>query len=325
MQKESGRTLTLGVDIGGTKIESVLVDGKGNIIGSSRRPTNAGSGAKGVVNEIIQSIKDSLELGEEGVVAVGVGIAGQVEGGTGIIKGSPNLPLTGISLKNLLEEEFDLPVYVTNDVRAATWGEWVFGAGRGSNDIILMFVGTGIGGGVVSGGRILEGCSNTSGELGHMTLVSRGRKCHCPNYGCLEAYVGGWAIGERAIEAVEENPSNGKNLVSIAGEVDNITASTLSKAYENGDPLARDIIQETGRFLGSGLVGIINAFNPCIVILGGGVIEGIPVLIDIAEKECREKALPPAVEKIKFLKAALREKAVAIGAAAMARELGRIK
>ncbi|MFQ5987783.1 MAG: ROK family protein, partial [Dehalococcoidia bacterium] len=186
-------------------------------------------------------------------------------------------------------------------------------------DLVVLFVGTGIGGGVVSGGRILEGCNNTLGELGHVTLVADGRKCRCPNLGCLEAYAGGWAIAERAREAVSANPGEGEALMSLAGNVGNITAATVSQASRQNDPLAKRLVEETGQYLGAGVVGIVNAFNPCLLVLGGGVIEGLPELINMVEEVTRKCALKPNLEKLKIVKAALGGKAGVIGAAALAR------
>ena len=211
-----------------------------------------------------------------------------------------------------------MPVVVTNDVNAAMWGEWSFGSGKGVDDLVVLFVGTGVGGGVVSGGQILTGCNNTAGELGHITLVDGGRSCHCPNKGCLEAYIGGWAIAERAQEAVRTDPEEGKYLISLAGNVEEISAKIVSQAYRRGDTLAEKLIEETGQYLAAGMVSIVNAFNPCLVVLGGGVIEGVPELVPIVDTIVRKRALKASVEKLKIVKAALGGKAGVVGAAALA-------
>jgi glucokinase len=172
---------------------------------------------------------------------------------------------------------------------------------------------------VISGGQLLEGCNNTAGELGHTTLIAEGRRCHCPNLGCLEAYAGGWAIAERAREAVTTNPEEGEKLTTLAGGVENITAATVSQAYQGGDPLSGRLVEETGQYLAAGLVGIVNAFNPCLLVLGGGVIEGLPELIQIVEDVVRKRALRPSAEKLKIVKPGLGVRAGVIGAAALAR------
>jgi glucokinase len=224
-------------------------------------------------------------------------------------------------LREKLEERLKLPVVVTNDVRAAAVGEWRFGAGIGVDDLVVVFVGTGIGGGVISGGQLLHGCSHTAGELGHTTLIVDGRKCHCQNRGCLEAYAGGWAIAERAQEAVQAKPDAGKKMISLAGNVEKITAAVVSQAYHDEDPLALQLFMETAHYLSSGLVSIVNAFNPCLLILGGGVIEGLPELIKIVEEEIKRRALRTSVENLNIVKGALGKESGIMGAVAFAQEI----
>ena len=229
--------LTLGVDLGGTKVETALVDAEGHILASSRYPTESEKGPAGVIADIKASVKVCLSEASGKVVALGIGVAGQVDRMAGAVRFAPNLGGRDVPLGSELEKGLGLPVVVTNDVRAATWGEWCHVAGQGVSDLVCLFVGTGIGAGVISGGKFLEGTSNSAGELGHMTLVAGGRTCRCPNYGCLEAYAGGWAIAERAQEAVLHNPAVGQSLVSLAGAVESITAATVSQAFRDGDPL----------------------------------------------------------------------------------------
>ena len=286
-----------------------------------RHPTNPEKGAEGVIADIIACVTDCMaDLEHEGQ-ALGIGVAGQVEASTGIVKYGTNLGWRDVPLKSELEKALGIPVVVTNDVRAALWGEWRHGAGKGVDELVVLFVGTGIGGGVVSGGQVVEGCTNTAGELGHTTIVVDGRKCHCPNHGCLEAYAGGWAIAERAQEAIRTDPQAGQILIERAGSIKSITAVYISQACNDGDPLSQRLMNETGYYLGSGVVGIVNAFNPCLLILGGGIIEGFPKLIEVVEQIVRKYALEASVERLKVVKAALGGDAGGIGAAALARSL----
>jgi glucokinase len=197
----------------------------------------------------------------------------------------------------------------------------MYGAGQGVDNLVCLFVGTGVGGGIVSGGKLLEGCNNTAGELGHMTIVTDGRQCHCRNRGCLEAYAGGWAIGERAQEAVSNDLKAGQQLVTLAGSIEQISAATVTEAYTAGDPLAQRIVEETAHFLAAGLVGIVNAFNPCLIVLGGGVVQGLPEYVSMAEHIVRRNALEAALEGLRIVSAALGNKAGVIGAAALARRM----
>jgi len=312
--------LSLGVDLGGTKVATALVDGEGRVVASSLHQTDPQQDPAGVIADIVAGVGKCLGQVSQKAVALGVGVAGQVDAATGTVHFAPNLGWRDVPLRAELEKALGFPAVVTNDVRAATLGEWWYGAGRGVEDLVCLFVGTGIGGGVVSGGRMVEGCSNTAGELGHMTVVVGGRRCRCPNQGCLEAYAGGWAIAERAQEAVRQDPTSGQTLLTLAGSVENITAAIVNLAAREGDPLARYLVKETGRYLAAGLVGIVNAFNPCLLILGGGIIEGMPELIKIVEKEVREHALSAAVEPLRVLRAALGGDAGVVGAATLARK-----
>ncbi len=313
-------SITLGVDLGGTKVKLALVDASGRLLSTQKFYTHPNKKPKQVIADIIAGIDRCLSRSGKKAEAIGVGVAAQVDF-KGVVQGSPNLGWRNVPLKKKLEEKIEMPVIVTNDVRAATWGEWLFGSGRGVNDLAVLFVGTGIGGGVISNGKLLEGYTNMAGELGHTTIVYDGRQCHCPNKGCLEAYAGGWAIAERTQEAINKTPTEGLLLKSLAGSTEEITAETVSRAYRQGDPLARTLVKETGRYLGAGVVSIINAFNPCRVVLGGGVIEGIPELVEMVKNFTRKRALEAAVERVEIVKTKLGGDAGVIGAASLAQKL----
>ena len=318
VKKETG-FVTLGVDIGGTKVETAVVDSEGRIVESQRYPTKPEKGAMGVVEDVVSCVETCLGKVSQKAKALGVGVAGQVERATGAVRFAPNLRWKDVPLRAELEQALKVPVFVLNDVRAATVGEWHHGAGKGIDDLICVFVGTGVGGGIVSGGRLLEGCSNTAGEIGHITVVVGGRPCRGPNVGCMEAYAGGWAIAERAQEAVRKDEKQGQKILNRAGTIEEITAKVVGEAYHEGDPLATRLIEETGQYLGAGVVGLVNALNPCLLILGGGIIDGIPELIRMVEEHVRERALKAAIEDLRVVKASFVSNAVAIGAATFAR------
>ncbi len=318
MDRKSKSFLTLGVDLGGTKIETALVDAEGKIVAGERSPTRCARGPESVILDIIQGAKNYLDHAGQKVHSLGIGVAGQVDKETGAVLFAPNLRWRKVQLQEKLEQALEMPVEVNNDVRAATWSEWKYGAGEGADDLLCLFVGTGIGGGIVSGGNLLEGCLNTAGELGHVPIVAGGRKCHCRNRGCLEAYASGWATKERAQEVVGNDPSEGKRLIQLAGSLEKISARTVREAFYLGDPLARHLVEETAEFMAVGITGFVNAFNPCRVVLGGGVITGLPEYIAMIEHKVRERALAAAVEKLSFAPASLGDKSVVIGAAMMA-------
>jgi glucokinase len=322
MDSHENEKLTLGVDIGGTKIDTALVDESGQIVSSYYRLLEPARNPDRAIADIIDSVRICHEQSGRKALALGIGVAGQIDKEKGVVCGSPNLPdWHNVPIGPRLEEALKIPVAINNDVRVITWGEWQHGAGKGVDDLVCLFVGTGIGGGVVSHGHLLEGCCNTAGELGHMTVVAAGRKCHCPGEGCLEAYAGGWAIAERARDIVRANPQAGQVLVALAGDVEKITSITVSRAYQNGDPLAHRLMKDTAKYLAAGLVSIVNAFNPCLIILGGSVILGFPDLLPAVEKRVRELALQKPLEELRITTAALGNKAGVIGAAALARQL----
>ncbi|HEV2519089.1 MAG TPA: ROK family protein [Thermoplasmata archaeon] len=314
-------SLTIGVDMGGTKIALAVVTEQGSILASHRHATDTADSADQIVEVIASCVRTCLGDPARGAKAIGAGIAGQVRERDGTFLRGPNLPWRNVPFAAKLAKATRLPATVINDVRAATLGEWRFGAGRGERDLVCVFVGTGVGGGIVGDGRLRQGASNTAGELGHITIVSDGRSCHCPNSGCLEAYVGGWAIAERAREIARARPTDSGRLRELAGDVDHITAETVSRAYRGGDPLSREILEATVDYLAGGLVSIVNALNPSVLILGGGVIDGLPSLIPAVEVLVRQRALAAAVSPLRVVHAALGEDAGVVGAADHARSV----
>jgi glucokinase len=320
ISKKIKKPLTLGVDLGGTKVNVALIDAKGHLLHANHSLIHASKEPEKVITDLYSGVDDCLNKTGLEAEALGVGVAAQVDW-NGVVHASPNLGWKNFPLKKELKKLFSLPVLVTNDVRAATWGEWRYGAGKGVNDLVVLFVGTGIGGGVISSGEVLFGCSNSGGELGHITLVYDGRQCRCPNRGCLEAYAGGWAIAERAQKAIRVAPEKGGFLASLAGSIEQVSSATVGRAYHQGDFLASKLVEETGRFLAAGVVSLVNVFNPCVLILGGGVVEGIPELIQIVKEVVPTLALESAVKELKIVKAVLGANAGAVGAAVLARKL----
>jgi glucokinase len=310
---------TMGVDLGGTKVEVARVDSRGKIADRVRKPTVVEKGAEAIIREIVEGIRQLMNESGEKPLGIGVGVAGQVEGETGKVRFAPNLDWHDVPLQAKLKEAIGLPVVVTNDVRAATLGEWRYGAGRECNDLVCLFIGTGIGGGVVSNGKILSGASNAAGELGHMTVDLHGPPCHCHNHGCLEALAGGWAIARRARQAVADDPAAGAGLLKRAGDRrEAITAEIVARAAKARDPLAGRIVEETLQAIIAGCVGLVNAFNPTRLILGGGVIEGLPHLVKKVEKGIHQRALKATLAPLQVVKSSLGNDAGVTGAAALA-------
>ena len=314
----AGKRWAIGIDLGGTKTIVARVDGGGKIGRMLRIPTNAAKGAAAVKQGLIEAIREILKGSGRPPAGIGVGIAGQVDPESGAVKFAPNLGWQDEPFGEDLKKALGLPVGVTNDVRAATWGEWLYGAGKGCQDLLCLFVGTGIGGGVVSGGKVLTGCSNTAGELGHITIDLHGPPCHCGNRGCMEALAGGWAIALQAREKVASDPKAGAAILKRAdGRADQITAKTVAAAAKAGDPLALALLDQVALALAAGSASLINAFNPCRIIFGGGVVEGYPRLIGKVARGLKGRALPPALASLRVVRSALGGHAGVAGSAAL--------
>ena len=313
--------IVVGVDLGGTKVQVALVRADGHVLASERRATGADRGPHAVIATIADAVNDMVrDRGGHRVAGIGVGVAGQVDPEEGIVRFAPNLKWRDVPLRDRLSLATSLPVRVLNDVQAATYGEWAFGAGRGVRDLVCLFVGTGVGGGAVVAGRLASGAAGSAGEFGHTTIALGGRRCRCGNYGCVEAYAGGWAIGERAISAAVGGDERAVTMLRLAGgEPEEITARVVAEAAKAGDPLAHEIVEEVARALGACAVNIVNAFNPGVLLMGGGVLEGLPGLMDSVEAAVRRYALPSAAKAVRVLATTLHEEAGAVGAAAWAR------
>lgn len=317
---------SIGVDLGGTKIAVALVDAEGRIKKSSRCATDVEGGPEAITRQIISSVGQLLADSRAGfgrseltVAGIGVGVAGQIEAGSGMVHFAPNLDWHEVPLQADLQKALGLPVVVTNDVRAIAWGEWLFGAGRGYDDLICMFVGTGIGGGVVAGGKMLNGASNTAGEIGHLCIHMHGPLCTCGSRGCLEVFAGGWAIAARAQNIARTHPEQAQLLLDLVHrKVENITAEIVAEGYHKKDQLAIQLVEEVVEALVAGMVSLINIFNPGLFILGGGVIDGLPVIVQLVDARVRWRCLSAAGKLLRVVPAELGGKAGVIGAAALA-------
>lgn len=309
----------IGVDLGGTKIEIAIVHANGALKDKVRIPTPSAETPEKVIDAIADAIKKLMQKHTDLKPWVaGIGVAGQVAKDGGVVTYAPNLEWHDVPLQQLLTGKLKLPVAVCNDVKAAAWGEWLYGAGVGCDNMICIFVGTGIGGAIVCNGKMLDGCNNTAGEIGHMTLLLNGPECHCGNKGCFEALAGGWAIARDAQKAIKNDAAAGAGMLQIAGgDINAVTGKTVTAAANEGDTLANKIIDGLVLALTAGVNSIINITGPCMVVLGGGVIEGMPELTGRVEKELQGRALKAAIEKASIVPAKLHNDSGVVGAAAM--------
>lgn len=307
------RLLTL--DVGGTHTRVVYFNNRGEPELWADFPTPPGPNIDTFLETLQKSVENAMAGENRPIRGIGVGIAGQIDSGGRIVFKTPNIGWEEIPLAGMLEEMFDCPVILDNDVRLATLGEWKLGAGKESKDMICILIGTGVGGGIVASGQLLRGFRNTAGEIGHMTLVAGGRPCRCRNRGCFEAYVGGWAIAERAQEMLSRNPNKFLKLVRRAGSIEGITAKHVTQTALEGDRFSRKIMDETARYLGFAMVSLINALGPERLIFGGSVVEGYPLLLKKAREVVHRHALESAEKDVQWVKGRLGPMANLYGAA----------
>lgn len=253
-----GEAVAIGVDVGGTKLVAAVLDAEGRVLERHRRQTPARD-ADRLVDEL-----EALAAGLSADLPVGIGIAGLVTH-DGVVRYGPNISVHDLDLASVLRQRRGRPVVVVNDASAATLGEQRVGAGRGHRDVLMLTLGTGVGGGVVVGGRLVAGANGFGGELGHVIVEDGGRPCPCGNHGCLEAYAAGSALGRRAGELLAETPRP-----SRLREADELTGKAVTLAARDGDELAREIVVDAGRWLGVALASLTNALDPEVVLLGGG-------------------------------------------------------
>ena len=282
---------TLGIDLGGTKLQIGAVDTASTLLATRSVPTDVQGGPAKVLEQIVHLSKQLIDEQGGKPRAIGIGLPGQVDPAEGIVRFAPNLNWHNVSIRDELQKALGAPVFITNDVRAATWGEWQAGSGKGYSNIACIFVGTGVGGGLVLDGKIVDGANNTAAEVGHMVVQMNGLPCACGQNGCLEAYAGGWAIAKNGAKP---------------------TAKDVAIAYKQGDKQAINAIDQAVQALITASVNIINLLNPELLILGGGVLNGLPELIPLIQQGILKQAIPTAT---KVLPAALKASAGTIGAA----------
>jgi glucokinase len=312
--------LTVGVDIGATKLIAGIIGEDGSIVRHTARVEHGNGGPEAVVRILAAAVRPLWGSTAGARVRVGVSVAAQVDPDRGLVVHAPNLGWRDVPLGRLLEAELGTPVRLINDARAAALAEWRHGAGAGSTDLFFLSLGTGVGGSAVVGGRLLEGDRHAAGEVGHLTIVAGGRPCHCPNAGCFEAYVGGWGIADRARDEITRDPDGAGGLVRRAGSAAAVTAQTVFEAQRAGDPCATRLVAETERYLADGAVSVVNAFNPGLVVVGGGLLAGRPEFLDVIMFAIRARCQPPAAGA-RVAAARWGENAALVGAAEAARDL----
>lgn len=308
---------SIGIDLGGTKILTALVNREtGEVVASVKKKTKKDKGPKNIIRKMIEAIEELLKetnVKKDEISSIGVGAAGQVDRVNGILIGAPNLDCYDLNIKEYISSHFDLPVYLGNDVEIATIGEMKFGAAKGYDDFVCVFVGTGVGSSIVKKGEIVLGATGTAGEIGHIIVDLNGRPCACGAHGCLEAYASRSAI-ERRIEGALKKGRHSV-ILDYLESGKSITSGMIQKSIERDDELVISCVDEASEYLSGGIASIINFVNPKLVVLGGGLVEAVDYFYKNTIKKAKAKSLPVPASKIEFKKASLGDYSGVIGAA----------
>jgi glucokinase len=303
----------IGIDVGGTKVGGLLVADDGEVLAEESADTPAGDVE--ATMETMYGVARAL-AGRGEPEGIGVGAAGMVDFDAGTMRFAPNLAWKEVRIRDLVTEHTGLPAVVDNDANVAAWGEYRFGAGQGYQDILVVTVGTGIGGGIISGGRLLRGAHGFAAEIGHFIVEPGGPWCGCGNRGCWEQVASGRALDRAAREGAESRPDS---LIATLGGAHPAEGRHVWEAARRQDRMAIRIIDAVGRRLGEGIAGLVNVLDPEAVVVGGGVADIGDLLLEPAREAFRAAVEAPEHRpEVPILPARLGNRAGAIGAAALA-------
>jgi glucokinase len=310
--------LIVGVDVGGTQIRAVLADRKRTVLRRVNTLTPAHEGAQQVTSRIIDCIEQVLQgIERKQVLGVGVATAGAVNPRTGIVAKASNIRgFENWPLRDLLVQGLQLPVYVGNDANLAALAEHRFGAGQGVDFLIYLTISTGIGAGVIENGKLLLGANGWAAELGHVIVDPHGPRCNCGNIGCLQALASGPAIARHAIELLQEGKPS-LLRARFEGDPTRITAKEVVEAAQQGDALALEVMQRAAFYLGIGMISFIHAFDPEMIIVGGGVSKAGELLFAPVRALIAERAIAASQRSVRIVPAALGDDVGLIGAIAL--------
>ncbi len=309
------------VDLGGSKIIAALVSYNGEIIAEEHVATLAEQGPNAVIDRMLATLKGviskaNLSLSSPAISRLVIASAGAIDKHNGIVTSSPNLPgWQNITLKETVEKEMGREVLLINDASAAAIGEHRFGAGRGVDNLIYVTVSTGIGGGIITDGKLYTGVSGSAGEIGHMCINLNGPHCSCGNIGCLESLASGKAIAREAQRRITQGTKS--LILELAeGEIHNINARIVSDAARRGDTLAIELISQVATYLGIGLVNLVNIFNPEMIIIGGGMSQMGEMLLSPARQIVEERAYRLPAEAVQIVPSELGDYSSILGSVA---------
>jgi glucokinase len=306
----------VGIDVGGTKLLAGVVDEQLEVLDRVHRVVT-GMSEQAVIDAIAAAALELIERNPE-VQAVGFGIPCLIDQRTGNAVMCVNLPLADVPFRDVMSERLGVPVFLDNDGNVMALVEARFGAARGAQDVVGLTIGTGIGGGLVLGGKVYRGHAGSGAELGHMVVDKDGPRCqgNCPNNGCLEAVASGTALGREGMEAAEQEPDSELGRAAASGEV--ITGELVTQLALAGDEVSRMVVGQIGRLLGVGLANFVNIFNPEVIVVGGGAMAAGDLLLEPARAEMMARALRPNRDQVKVVAARFGDDSGMLGAAVLA-------
>ncbi len=310
-------TIVLAIDLGGTKILTSVVDGHGKVLSSDRTPTPPGGGQEAVVGAMLASGERALAQAGKSIrdlKLVGVAVPGPTDQKKGLLYVAPNIPgWRNVALGGLMQQAFGCRTYVINDANAAALGELHYGAGRGKRDFVYITVSTGIGGGIIVGGKIYLGAAGTAGEFGHMVIEANGPQCNCGNRGCWEMLASGTAMAAEAKRLIASGRQTSIKVDPAAP--DRLSAEMVHEAARAGDTLAKEVVERGAFYLGVGLANILNIFSPELIIIGGGLSNMGDMLLRPAYEEAKRRAFKQPYDANQFVQAALGSDSGVLGVA----------
>ncbi len=306
----------IGVDLGGTKLLAGVIDEQLAAHDRVHRVVT-GLSEEAVTDAIVESAAELIKRNPD-VEAIGFGIPCLIDQLEGHAVMCVNLPLADVPFRDVMLERLGIPAFIDNDGNVTTLAETRFGAARGARDVVGLTIGTGIGGGLVLGGKVYRGSRGSGAELGHMVIDHNGPRCqgNCPNNGCLEAFASGNAIGREGLEAAELEPDSELGRAAASGEA--ITGELVTQLALGGDEVSRMVVGQIGRMLGVGLASFVNIFNPEVIVVGGGAMAAGDLLLEPARVEMKARALKPNRDQVKVVAARFGNDAGMLGAGVLA-------
>ncbi|MCL2046490.1 MAG: ROK family protein [Oscillospiraceae bacterium] len=313
-------SMYIGIDLGGTNIAGALVDADGVIQKRFDAPTNASGGAFAVL-EGIMKVCQSLVAEDSPPLSIGIGVPGAVKGETGDVIFTPNVPLSGLNIADYLRTGFSCPIYLANDANCAALGETLFGGAKDAQNVVFITLGTGVGSGIVLGGRLHTGVNDAAGELGHMVIAAGGRECGCGRFGCWESYASATGLVLTANEFIGTHQESALSELSDV-EAEKLDGRLIFDAFRSGDSVAALVVDTYIEHLAVGVVNIINILEPDIICLGGGISNSWDVIAEPLQKAVDAEHFlrnAPGISQTRIVKATLGNDAGIIGAAMLGR------